>query len=118
MSTKDQETYISRLAKLGYCWQFITLAGLHQTALMADTFSKAYAQKGMRAYGEIIQEPEAQHGVEVLKHQAWSGANYVDDLLKMVSGGVSSTAAMGKGVTEDQFKTAVGDHGVKAEEGH
>jgi isocitrate lyase len=104
MSSSDQETYIQRLAKLGYCWQFITLAGLHQSALMADTFSKAYAKQGMRAYGEIIQEPEAENKVDVLTHQKWSGANYVDNLLKMVSGGVSSTAAMGKGVTEDQFK--------------
>jgi len=104
MPRNEQETYIQRLAKLGYCWQFITLAGLHQTALMADTFSKAYAKNGMRAYGEIIQEPEAENGVDVLKHQKWSGANYADNLLKMVSGGVSSTSAMGKGVTEDQFK--------------
>jgi isocitrate lyase len=104
MPSSEQETYIARLAELGYCWQFITLAGLHQAALMADTFSKAYAAQGMRAYGEIVQEPEAERGVDVLKHQKWSGANYVDGLLKMVSGGVSSTAAMGKGVTEDQFK--------------
>jgi len=103
MPRDEQETYIQRLAALGYCWQFITLAGLHQTALMADTFSKAYAKQGMRAYGEIIQEPEAENGVDVLTHQKWSGANYVDNMLKMVSGGVSSTAAMGKGVTEEQF---------------
>jgi len=51
---------------------------------------------------------------QVLTHQKWSGANYVDSLLTMVSGGISSTAAMGKGVTEDQFKSeAVGDHGTK-----
>lgn len=42
---------------------------------------------------------------DVLTHQKWSGAEYVDSLLRLVSGGVSSTAAMGKGVTEDQFKT-------------
>ena len=42
-------------------------------------------------------------GVDVVKHQKWSGANYADELLKMVQGGVSSTSAMGKGVTEDQF---------------
>ncbi|KAF1354629.1 isocitrate lyase [Delphinella strobiligena] len=105
MSTSDQETYIQRLAQLGYCWQFITLAGLHQTALMADTFSKAYSKQGMRAYGAVVQEPEAEGAVDVLLHQKWSGANYADDLLRMVSGGVSSTSAMGKGVTEDQFKT-------------
>jgi isocitrate lyase len=33
----------------------------------------------------------------------WSGADYVDNLMKAVTGGVSSTAAMGKGVTEAQF---------------
>lgn len=33
MSPDEQETYIKRLGKLGYCWQFITLAGLHTTAL-------------------------------------------------------------------------------------
>lgn len=33
----------------------------------------------------------------------WSGAEYVDRLLMTVTGGISSTAAMGKGVTESQF---------------
>ena len=33
-----------------------------------------------------------------------SGANYVDTLMTDVQGGISSTAAMGKGVTESQFK--------------
>ncbi|KXS93356.1 hypothetical protein AC579_1842 [Pseudocercospora musae] len=104
MKPSDQETYIKRLGALGYCWQFITLAGLHSTALISDRFSKNYAAKGMRAYGEIVQEPEIEEGVEVVKHQKWSGANYVDGLLQMVQGGISSTSAMGKGVTEDQFK--------------
>ncbi|PYH97327.1 isocitrate lyase and phosphorylmutase [Aspergillus ellipticus CBS 707.79] len=104
MPRDEQETYIQRLGALGYCWQFITLAGLHTTALITDQFAKAYAKQGMRAYGELVQEPEIEHGVDVVTHQKWSGANYVDNLLKMVTGGISSTAAMGKGVTEDQFK--------------
>ncbi|KAK3074342.1 isocitrate lyase 1 [Teratosphaeriaceae sp. CCFEE 6253] len=103
MPPKEQETYITRLATLGYCWQFITLAGLHSTALISNAFSADFAKRGMRAYGETIQEPEMAQGVEVVTHQKWSGANYVDELLRMVSGGVSSTSAMGKGVTEDQF---------------
>ncbi|KAK1809451.1 isocitrate lyase 1 [Friedmanniomyces endolithicus] len=103
MPPKEQETYITRLASLGYCWQFITLAGLHSTALISNAFSADFAKRGMRAYGETIQEPEMAQGVEVVTHQKWSGANYVDELLRMVSGGVSSTSAMGKGVTEDQF---------------
>ena len=104
MAREEQETYIPRLAALGYCWQFITLAGLHTTALISDQFSKAYAKHGMRAYGELVQEPELENGIDVVRHQKWSGANYVDNLLKMVTGGISSTSAMGKGVTEDQFK--------------
>ena len=104
MPRDEQETYIKRLAKLGSCWQFITLAGLHSTALISDQFARSYAKQGMRAYGGLIQEPEMELGCEVVMHQKWSGANYVDNMLKMVTGGVSSTSAMGKGVTEDQFK--------------
>ncbi|KAF9772876.1 isocitrate lyase 1 [Fusarium sp. DS 682] len=104
MPRDEQETYIRRLAKLGYCWQFITLAGLHTTALISDQFAKAYSTIGMRAYGELVQEPEMDQKVDVVKHQKWSGATYVDELQKMVTGGISSTAAMGAGVTEDQFK--------------
>jgi len=103
MPREEQETYIKRLADLGYCWQFITLAGLHTTALISDQFARAYAKNGMRAYGELVQEPEMENKVDVVTHQKWSGANYVDNMLKMVTGGVSSTSAMGKGVTEDQF---------------
>lgn len=104
MDRDEQETYIKRLAKLGYCWQFITLAGLHTSALISDQFSKAFAKHGMRAYGELVQEPEMENKIDVVRHQKWSGANYVDNMLKMVTGGISSTSAMGKGVTEEQFK--------------
>jgi isocitrate lyase len=104
MPAEEQETYIKRLGKLGYVWQFITLAGLHTTALAVDNFSRQYAEIGMRAYGQSVQDKEIEQGVEVVKHQKWSGAEYIDGLLKMVTGGVSSTAAMGAGVTEDQFK--------------
>lgn len=108
MSVSDQETYIKRLGKLGYVWQFITLAGLHTTALAVDSFSKNYAEIGMKAYGQQVQKPEIDGGVEVVKHQKWSGAEYIDSLLRMVSGGVTSTAAMGAGVTEEQFKEKAG----------
>ncbi|KAG0481532.1 hypothetical protein HPP92_012390 [Vanilla planifolia] len=58
----------------------------------------------MLAYVERIQREERNNGVETLAHQKWSGANYYDRYLKTVQGGISSTAAMGKGVTEEQFK--------------
>jgi isocitrate lyase len=70
----------------------------------------------MLAYVEGIQRQERAHGVETLTHQKWSGAEYYDNMsmsllllgfnriVKTVQGGVASTAALGKGVTEDQFK--------------
>jgi len=103
MPQDEQRTYIERLGKLGYCWQFITLAGLHSTALITDQFASAYAKEGMRAYGELVQEPEMDRKIDIVTHQKWSGATLIDNTLSMLTGGVSSTAAMGKGVTEDQF---------------
>ncbi|KAG7877988.1 hypothetical protein KL905_004462 [Ogataea polymorpha] len=104
MSPADQETYIKKLADLGFIWQFITLAGLHTTALAIDNFARDYSKIGMKAYGQNIQAKEIEDDVEVVKHQKWSGATYIDSIVKLVSGGVSSTAAMGAGVTETQFQ--------------
>ena len=104
MTDDEIKTYISRLGSLGFVWQFITLAGFHSNALITDKFAKDYSERGMLAYVQEIQRQERIHGVETLAHQKWSGAEYYDNLIKTVQGGVASTAAMGKGVTETQFK--------------
>jgi len=104
MSDEQMREFIPMIANLGYVWQFITLAGFHADALVIDTFARDYARRGMLAYVERIQREERNNGVDTLAHQKWSGANYYDKYLKTVQGGISSTAAMGKGVTEEQFK--------------
>ncbi|EEF32648.1 isocitrate lyase, putative [Ricinus communis] len=104
MTDEQMRDFIPRIARLGFCWQFITLGGFHADALVIDTFAKDYARRGMLAYVERIQREERKNGVDTLAHQKWSGANYYDRYLKTVQGGISSTAAMGKGVTEEQFK--------------
>ncbi|KAI8808996.1 isocitrate lyase [Cladochytrium replicatum] len=103
---KDEQirSFIDDLGKLGFTWQFITLAGFHSNGLITDVFARDYAGRKMLAYVEGIQRQERANGVELLAHQKWSGAEYMDALIKTVQGGVASTAAMGKGVTEDQFK--------------
>jgi isocitrate lyase len=103
LTPQQEKEYIWALGKLGFVWQFITLGGLHTTALAVDTFARAFAEEGMKAYCEKVQEPERDAEVEVLTHQKWSGAQYMDDLVRLVTGGVSSTSAMGEGVTETQF---------------
>ncbi|CAO3606867.1 unnamed protein product [Cunninghamella blakesleeana] len=104
MTDKDMEAYVWQLGKLGFVWQFITLGGLHATALATATFARSFKARGMYGYVNDVQRKEREHNVDVLQHQKWSGASYVDELIKVVTGGVAATAAMGKGVTEDQFK--------------
>ncbi|KAI0338905.1 isocitrate lyase [Trametopsis cervina] len=104
LSPQQTKDFVWDLGRLGFVWQFITLAGLHSNAYINDLFSKSFATEGMKAYVELIQQREREIGCDVLTHQKWSGADYMDNLMKTVTGGVSSTAAMGKGVTEDQFK--------------
>ncbi|KAF5389209.1 hypothetical protein D9757_003476 [Collybiopsis confluens] len=103
LSEKDMQSFVWQLGKLGFVWQFITLGGLHSNAYISDLFAKEYAKTGMKAYVELIQRKERELGTDVLTHQKWSGADYADNLLKTVTGGISSTAAMGAGVTESQF---------------
>jgi len=57
----------------------------------------------MLAYVEKIQRREKEMGCDVLTHQKWSGANYVDRMLQTVSSGSSSTSAMGGDSTEHSF---------------
>merc|ERR1712203_4913 len=103
MTDAQMESWIFDLAKLGYCWQFITLAGFHCDALTIDNFAKAYATKGAAAYVQLIQREERKNGVETLTHQKWSGSELVDQMGNIVSGGLSSTGIMSAGVTETQF---------------
>merc|ERR1711874_724831 len=91
------------LAKLGFVWQFITLAGFHSDALGIDLFARDYAKRGMKAYVQMIQRQEREHGVETLTHQKWSGAELIDAYLNTVTAGRTSTAILGEGVTETQF---------------
>lgn len=103
LSEQQMKEYVWDLGKLGFVWQFITLGGLHSTAYITDLFAKGFAKEGMKAYVSLVQRREREIGCDVLTHQKWSGADFIDNLLKTVTGGVSSTAAMGKGVTETQF---------------
>lgn len=57
----------------------------------------------MLSYVENIQRKEISEGVETLTHQKWSGADYVDKLIHIITGGKSSTKSLQGGNTEAQF---------------
>jgi len=68
MSDQDIANFTKDLGRLGYVYQFITLAGFHLNALKSEKFSKDLANRGMIAYVERIQRKEAKHNVDQLTH--------------------------------------------------
>jgi len=103
MTDAQMQSFIWDLAKLGFCWQFITLAGFHADALSIDIFAREYATRGAAAYVQLIQRQERENKVETLTHQKWSGSEIVDEAGNIITGGTSSTGIMSAGVTEAQF---------------
>jgi isocitrate lyase len=95
-------SFQEELARMGYRFQFITLAGFH--ALNASMFelARGYSAEGMSAYVRL-QEHEfelEEDGYTATRHQREVGAGYFDLVAQAVSGGESSTLAL-KGSTEE-----------------
>ncbi len=80
--------------------QLISLAGLHSTATITAELARSFQTEGMLAYVNLIQRREKKLDVDVLTHQKWSGAAYVDGILGAIQSGSSSSKSMGEGNTE------------------
>ncbi|RAZ69798.1 isocitrate lyase [Planococcus maitriensis] len=109
----DQETiakYQVELGKMGYKFQFVTLAGFH--ALNHSMFELAYDYKdnGMAAYSKLQQAEFAseEKGYTATRHQREVGTGYFDEISQIVSGGTSSTTAMQGSTETEQFQTVKG----------
>merc|ERR1719265_2367536 len=103
LTDQQMKTYITDLAKLGFVWQFITLACFHSDALGITNFARAYKTDEMLAYVTLIQRQERENEVSTLTHQKWSGSELIDAQISAVTSGLSSTGIMSAGVTETQF---------------
>ena len=93
----------SKLTSSRFVLQLISLAGLHSNATITNELSKAVKTDGMLAYVNLVQRREKESGCDVLTHQRWSGASYVDGMLGAIQSGNSGSKSMGKGSTEGQF---------------
>ncbi|KAK9476962.1 isocitrate lyase [Lipomyces japonicus] len=104
LSDNDLKQFIFELGKLGFVLQLVSLAGIHSNAAITCELSRRFKTDGMLAYVELIQRKERELGCDVLTHQKWSGASYVDSILQAVQGGgSSSTSTTGAASTEHQF---------------
>ncbi|WPG97903.1 methylisocitrate lyase, mitochondrial [Acrodontium crateriforme] len=97
------QSFIWDLAKEGFILQLISLAGLHSNATATHNLAKNFKDQGMKAYVDLVQKPEKDMGVDVLTHQAWSGAKYLDGIIGAIQAGSSGSRSMGEGNTEGQF---------------
>lgn len=102
-SEASLKSFIWDLAKHGFVLQLISLAGLHSTATITAELSRDFKRDGMLAYVNLVQRREKELGVDVLTHQKWSGAPYVDGILGAIQSGSSGSKSMGEGNTESGF---------------
>lgn len=106
----DDDTILNfqkELAKMGYKFQFVTLAGFHTLNYSMFDLARGYKDRGMAAYSELQQKEFAseKYGYTATRHQREVGTGYFDEVSMVVSGGNSSTVAL-KGSTEvEQFQT-------------
>ena len=100
----DQELqdFQYELGKMGFKFQFITLAGFHATNYGVFNFARQYKDRGMFAYSQL-QEAEfraEQFGYTSTRHQQEVGVGYFDAITTALG---SSTAAMADSTEADQF---------------
>lgn len=106
----DAETiakFQQELSDMGYKYQFITLAGIHNMWFNMFELAHAYAQgEGMRHYVEKVQRPEfeaAEKGYTFVAHQQEVGTGYFDKMTNTIQGGNSSVTALTGSTEEEQF---------------
>lgn len=97
------KSFIWDLAQHGFVLQLISLAGIHSGATITAELSSAFKDEGMLAYVRLIQSREKELGVDVLTHQKWSGAPYMDGIVGAIQSGSSTGKSMGDGNTEKGF---------------
>ncbi|KAI5922346.1 isocitrate lyase [Camillea tinctor] len=97
------KSFIWDIAREGFVLQLVSLAGLHSNAAAAHELARRFKYDGMLAYVELVQRKEMESGCDVLTHQKWSGAGYIDGILGAIQSGSSGSRSMGEGSTEGQF---------------
>jgi len=101
-------TFQHELAKMGYKFQFITLAGFHSLNYGMFDLAYGYARNQMSAFVEL-QEAEfaaAERGFTAVKHQREVGTGYFDAVTQTIQAGTSSTTALTGSTEEEQFQDA------------
>ena len=102
-SEDELAQFQDELGKMGFKFQFITLAGFHTTNFAVFDFAREYKKNGMLAFSQLQQKEldYQQHGFTTVKHQAEVGVGYFDAINQTV--GADSVAALADSTETEQF---------------
>jgi len=105
----DESTIASfqkELGRMGYRFQFVTLAGFHALCSSMFDLATGYAKEGMSAYVRLQQHEFdlLEQGYTATRHQHEAGAGYFDAVVETITGGESSTLALKGSTEEEQFQ--------------
>lgn len=105
LSVGEMENFREELAKMGYKFQFITLAGFHALNTAMFELALAYKERGMAGYSELQEREFAlqNKGFRAVKHQSFVGTGYFDEIQNVVMSGTSATVAMKDSTESAQF---------------
>jgi isocitrate lyase len=105
LSDNEIATFQNEIGKMGYKFQFITLAGFHAQNFAIFDLAKKYKKDGMAAYSKLQQQEfdREKDGYTATKHQREVGTSYFDAVSNTISAGKSSTTAMKDSTETDQF---------------
>ena len=105
LSVAEMETFREELAKMGYKFQFITLAGFHALNTSMFELALAYKKRGMAGYSELQEREFAlqKEGFRAVKHQSFVGTSYFDQIQTVVTSGNASTTALAGSTEAEQF---------------
>ncbi|MFJ8264460.1 isocitrate lyase [Peribacillus asahii] len=108
LSDEEIASYQKEIGKLGYKFQFVTLAGFHSLNHSMFNLALGYKERGMAAYSELQQAEFASEkdGYTATRHQREVGTGYFDEVAQVVSGGTSSTTALAGSTETEQFQTS------------
>ena len=94
------------LGAMGYAFQFVTLAGFHALNLSMFELARAYRDEDMTAYARLQDREFALQksaGYAAVRHQTFVGTGWFDEVQNVLTGGRSSTAALGGSTEKQQF---------------
>jgi isocitrate lyase len=99
-------TFQETLSKMGYAFQFITLAGFHALNYSMFKLAHDYKKYGMTAYSKLQQAEFGleEYGYTATRHQREVGTGYFDEVAQVIAGGTSSTIALAGSTEAEQFE--------------